>query len=246
MDQQEKEIITKGIHEILMKTFDKLNYIYQKNKEVYREKREGSNVDYPLTKNPQSRLVFPSYYDDNRQIKDTRISEQELRFAFVEAFNEYCNCKDGKNWFYSVETPTKDKYSGFSSKTPKRLGSNPRSAEFDMVIYDDNLNRICLIEFKANNADEPEHKKDQLKLNNRYENNDEVPTFFVEVIKSYTDTGRKTTIGTLATKFELGVLTNYDYIIGNETNYYCYALEGKNTKGGENISDKINHVRKTE
>ena len=151
MDQQEKETITKGIHEILMKTFDKLNYIYQKNKEVYREKREGSNVDYPLTKNPRSRLVFPSYYDDNRQIKDTRISEQELRFAFVEAFNEYCNCKDGKNWFYSVETPTKDKYSGFSSKTPKRLGSNPRSAEFDMVIYDENELTCEIFEIKHSN-----------------------------------------------------------------------------------------------
>lgn len=182
------------------------------------------------------------FYDDNRQIKDTRISEQELRFAFVEAFNEVCNGKDGKNWFYSVETPTKDKYSGFS-ETPQRGGDKPRSAEFDMVIFDEKMNRICMIEFKANNADDLDHKKDQLKLNNKYENNEEVPTFFVGVIKSYTDTGRKNTIETLAKKFELGKLTNYDYIIGNKTYYYCYALEGKNSMEGENISDKINRFK---
>ena len=239
MDQQEKDIITKVIHEILMKTFDKLDYIYQKNKEIYRERHKESDVVYPLSKNPQCGLVFPAYYDDNRHVKDTRISEQELRFAFVEAFNEFCKGEDGKNWFYSVETPTKDKYSGFSTKTPKRLGPNPRSAEFDMVIYDENMNRICLIEFKANNAHDQEHKKDQWKLNNRYENNDKVPTFFVEVIKSYTDTGRKNTIDTLAQKFKLGNLTDYDYIFGNETNYYCYALEGKNSMEGEDISDII-------
>ena len=62
-------------------------------------------------------LVFPQYSADDDESQDkqkkqkekTRISEQELRFAFVQAFHEY-KCTHNCNYQYGVEVPTKDKY----------------------------------------------------------------------------------------------------------------------------------------
>ena len=45
-------------------------------------------------------MVFPKYRN-----KETRVSEQELRFAFIEAFNEL-NKENNWGLYYSVETPT--------------------------------------------------------------------------------------------------------------------------------------------
>ena len=78
----------------------------------------------------EGRLVFPRY----REKEDLRISEQEARFAFVEAL-----CQGP--FRYSVETPT-DKLYKFTGKTPI-------SAQTDLAVHDaSGRSRICNIEFK--------------------------------------------------------------------------------------------------
>lgn len=194
-------------------------------------------------------LFFPAYYKKG-EIKDTRISEQELRFAFVEEFNSYCE-KNQIKLFYSIEAPTKDTYSGFTDEPIiNHEKGKGRSAEFDLVIYDEDLNRECLIEFKANNASEIDHNKDFLKLNNKAEGEKDVLRYFIEIIKSYSefDNDKNDTISSLKKKFDVTglkkrILEVCKTDIGDYTQIRCYALKGKSSKKtrnkGEDISDKF-------
>ena len=75
-------------------------------------------------------LVFPL----KREEDGLRVSEQEARFAFVEALNM------GPFW-YSVEAPTNKKYS-FS-------GEGSRAASTDLKLYELDNTAVCNIEFKA-------------------------------------------------------------------------------------------------
>ena len=222
------EELKKTMDDIITKTFTRLENVYLKHKEAFSDSLPLSpSVD-------ESRLVFPAYYynESGKKIaKGTRISEQELRFAFVEEFNYYCR-ENKIDLFYSVETPTKDTYSDFSTN-PKR-NPNGRSAEFDMVIYDENLYRVCLIEFKANNADEVDHKKDFLKLDRDEGDNDSVLRYFIEIAKSYSE---KTINSLKEKKFKFK---------GKLTQVRCFALEGKSNRKtkniGEDISDKFKDI----
>ena len=105
-----------------------------------------------------SRIVFPTYRDSNH-----RVSEQELRFVFVEQVQELLKEYD---YYYSVETPTKDKYR-FSSKGSYEkplVSTDGKSASFDLSIVDKSNNTIAIIEFKAKNSDSHEYAKDLCKL----------------------------------------------------------------------------------
>ena len=75
------------------------------------------------------RLVFPQYRD-----KGLRVSEQEARFAFIEALSQ-------GPLRYSVEAPTSKLYS-FS-------GKKSRSAQTDLQMHSVCERGICNIEFKA-------------------------------------------------------------------------------------------------
>ena len=212
-----KEILKGIIDDVVVDAFNRINYAYQHH-------REGViNKDtVPEAGETKTRIIFPHYSNG-----DTRISEQELRFAFVEAFNASQAVKDN-NIFYSIETPTEFRYIDFSSE-PKQ-NENGRRGEFDMVIFNDKQERVCLIEFKANNADTIDHEKDLLKLNKEGEG---ILTYFIEVLKSYTAGDKETTtIGSLKRKIKLN---NKE----GKTLIRCYALEGKRgsqDKKGENIS----------
>lgn len=213
-----KEDIEKVMKEIINATFVRLQNAYDCRSESAANKKEKAPHKY---KEGESRLVFPMYgeHKDN----NTRVSEQELRFAFVESFNEYCK-KNQYDLFYSVETPTRDKYSGFAKGDPEIAKEGKgRSAEFDMVIYDNYLNRICLVEFKANNADEKDHLKDFIKLNNpvEVEGRDCVLSYFIEVVKS----SDKRTYNNLNNKIKKQ---------GN-ANFFCYDL----ANGGKDITQDI-------
>lgn len=216
--------IKKVIDDVIENTFSRLETVYTHHK-------EGFDSNLSLPNNNESRLVFPAYYyDENggKIVKCPRISEQELRFAFVEAFNCYCREKE-INLFYSVETPTKDTYSGFSSKPIQ--DPEGRSGKFDMVIYDENLIRVCLIEFKANNADKVDHEKDFLKLDVDEKDNEYVLRYFIEIVKSYND-------GTIKSLKEDKFIYR-----GKLTQIRCYALEGESSRKaknqGEDISSKF-------
>lgn len=184
------------IEEVIKSTFDALQdaYIYQ---------QEVSPKLNDAKRQCLSRIVFPQKRRDNT----TRISEQELRFVFVEQLNK----KIEKDWdvFYSVETPTRNTYSGFSKGQDPKQDENGRSGEFDLVIFNNHMNRIALIEFKANNASSHDHKKDFIKLNNSKEGGKEVLKYLVEIVNAY-DNG---TLSCLHTK-----------ISGNESIFRCWSL----------------------
>lgn len=126
-------------------------------------------------KNAVSRLVFPNYANG-----DKRVSEQELRFVFVENVKSLL---EEYGYYYSVETPTKDKYK-FSEKghNVKCESGKGRSANFDLTIKDKERNNIAIIEFKANSASEHEYAKDLCKLWNDKEQGEH--RYFINIFKS--------------------------------------------------------------
>lgn len=120
------------------------------------------------------RLIFPNKFPSeakNKEItekellKYTRISEQELRFLFVEQF-----IKDASNeFFYSVETPTGKKYRfGKTNKDIPAIDNTGRSASIDMCVFKKDSNnyyyRTLNIEFKHQNSSIKSIEKDVLKL----------------------------------------------------------------------------------
>lgn len=174
--------------------------------------------------NKGSRLIFPMYGEHRN--KETRISEQELRFVFVEEFNKYCDT-NGLDWFYSIETPTTERYifteSESSEKTVPRVADEQdvkagkgESASFDLVIFDAQRIRIALIEFKALNPDRFAFEKDFEKLKNVKEG--DALRYFIMVLKNHS----KETINSIQQK-----IANK----GNELLFYCYSLEGDRGKG---------------
>ena len=157
-----------------MSTAEHLNNIIDATfkiiQEVFEKQKECGGIH---NENPQSRIIFP-----RKRTELVRISEQELRFIFVEQLNKEIH--EGWDVYYSVETPTLDKYK-FKDVDPC-VASNGQSASFDLVIHDKAYHRIALVEFKANNADQHEHKKDFVKLDNPMEG-DGIERFFIEIVK---------------------------------------------------------------
>lgn len=201
------------IEKIIKDTFDVIQKVYHTQREG-----DGNHKDFCES---QSRIIFPKYSEQYRD-SETRISEQELRFIFVEQFNKYCE-NNSWNAYYSVETPTEEKYV-FSKEHIKVVpykadgkGKTGQSAMIDLSIHNDKFDRIALIEFKALNPEESAFSKDFCKLSNE----PTCLTFFVMIVKSH-DNG---TITNIHKKIESK---------GAETEFYCFDLEK-----GEDISKKI-------
>lgn len=145
----ELQELQKHIENIINETFVIIDKLYKLNQENCNGKFDSES----------SRLVFPKYRNKDK----IRVSEQELRFLFVERFNNYCT-DNNLNLFYSIETPSEESYD-FRATPKKHCNANEgESAQFDMVIYDESKERVCLIEFKNNSNDAGEHEKDFLKL----------------------------------------------------------------------------------
>lgn len=104
-------------------------------------------------------FLFPSKSDVKR------ISEQELKQLFIEVF-----IKDYTSLFYSIETPTVNKYSFTNEPNKIKVGDEDdkgQSALLDMCIFKKGkefYERILNIEFKHKNATEKNISKDILKL----------------------------------------------------------------------------------
>lgn len=89
--------IEEAINDIINKSFEIIKHVYRFQKESINNQKSLPEIE--------SRILFPKYYTihkDEGKGRD-RISEQELRFIFVEQLN-----KVAKNYdlYYSVETPT--------------------------------------------------------------------------------------------------------------------------------------------
>ena len=90
--------------------------------------RSGDQSEIP----DRCRLLFPR----EREKEELRVSEQEARFAFVQAL---CTARQFR---YSVETPTDKRY--------QFTGKHEESAQTDLTLYDLKTRcRLCNVEFKA-------------------------------------------------------------------------------------------------
>lgn len=189
---------------ILGKTFDVIDKVYGCNCE------SSGNI---LAKDAGSRIIFPSYSKKNRNEK-IRISEQELRFIFVEQFNRYCDDTVDFEAFYSVETPTEEKYDFSDKANPHKVtpdgDKKGQSAMVDLTIHSASGERLCLMEFKSLNPLPFAYKKDIAKLNAETS-----PGIFVQVLKSANDR----TIKNIRTKIQ-GL---------EETRYVCHCMKTKKT-----------------
>ncbi len=212
------------IDEVITETFKTIRKVY----ETQQEKNNG-----PLSSSPRlSRIIFPKpCKKENKNDKDqkARVSEQELRFIFIEQLNKRIKEEDGK-WdvYYSVETPTIRKDYGKGD-----------SANFDMAIHDYQFKRIALIEFKANNRGD--HAKDITKLNRDVETKDitnekeetikEKPLrYFIEVVRSAND-------GTIRSL--------HDKMQGDGIEFRCCSLTPISSEGKYgDISELITNYKK--
>jgi hypothetical protein len=94
-----------------------------------------------------------------------RISEQELRQLIIEEFK----VKHG-NLYYSIDTPTKNKYSFTNKNNEKKIADSANSGQpalVDMCVFEKekkSYKRILNIEFKHKNATKDNISKDVLKL----------------------------------------------------------------------------------
>ena len=169
----EDKIVKKHIDVIVENTFKTII-------EVYRTQKENQKIG--TYNNKSSRIIFPLKRESKDKKEEFRISEQELRFVFVEEFNKYCP----KNWdaYYSVETPTSKRYDFSNKKNPCKVDdSKGQSAMVDFSIFlkeQDKLTRVALIEFKALNPDKQSYMKDYVKLLNE----DQKFVYFIMIVKS--------------------------------------------------------------
>jgi hypothetical protein len=143
--------------------------------------------------------------------KYIRISEQELRQLFIEEFKkEYP--EELKKLYYSIETPTKAKYS-FSKPDKKdddkitdiiKVNEDGQSALLDMCVFNKDkentlkYNRILNIEFKHGNAPLEAIAKDVLKLMHEEQNG-----AFIFLLNNTNEGNSK---GTLHNENDTGVL----------------------------------------
>lgn len=125
---------------------------FKRVQNAYAYHREGYSCIPLEDNNPSSLLVYPRCFHGSPATNSefTRVSsEQEIRFAFIEAFKDYFENRD-KKLYFSVETPTVERY-GFSKgklQIYESSSTQGRSGNFDLVVHDESLNRVCLIEFK--------------------------------------------------------------------------------------------------
>lgn len=138
----------KDILEVSKKVLSRLNEIgYEKHK-----------------KKSVGQLIFPTKSDLQR------ISEQELRQVFVEVFND-----ENQDLYYSIETPTINKYSFGKDDDSIKTILDGRSALIDMCVFEkendeSEYSRLLNIEFKHDNVAYKNFSKDILKLMHEKEN----------------------------------------------------------------------------
>lgn len=148
------------IEKVIKRTFKIIKKVYDNQQEKNGLKDAGNG----------SRIIFPKKRKDDT----TRVSEQELRFIFVEQLNEEIN--KNKDWdvYYSVETPTIEEY-GFTDPSKKESGN------IDLVLHDSCFKRIALIEFKAKNPSRKAYQKDFVKLTKEP---DDSLRYFIQILEN--------------------------------------------------------------
>ena len=178
--------IRKHVDVIIENTFNRLRYAYLRSTKPY----ESEELKKLEKEGHFTRLIFPRYRSGK-----LRISEQELRFAFAEEFRDSAYAKDN-HLRYSIETPTQEIYS-FSDGNPRVVTENGntyinsddekrgfKSGNFDFVIHDESLKRICLIEFKGDCRSPKAYYKDFEKLIHDMEANNTMVRYFIQLLET--------------------------------------------------------------
>lgn len=171
--------IKEFVENVISKAFDKVQKAYDNHRE-YDVKKNNESVSYE-----DNSIVFPMYGEHiTDEKRKTRISEQELRFAFVEAFKKL---NEDNKYYFSVETPTEGRYKFPKGEMPEIVDDGGQSGNFDLVIHDESLRRICFIEFKAKYPNDRSFQKDFLKLANKKEDKDktDVLRYFIHMVTEY-------------------------------------------------------------
>lgn len=191
------------INDIITRTFKVL-------KEIYNSRYEGCTAPREVA---SSRLLFPQLSPLHRN-GEIRVSEQELRFVFVEQFNKYCS-EHILPWGYSVETPTVHRYSFIDEEEPRMVLQGGTSASIDLCIHDENLKRIALIEFKAHNPCIAAFKKDFCKL----EQEQPKSSFFILLLEKCDNETEKSIKVKISSMSKRTIFRCYSLQTGNEIKF---------------------------
>jgi len=172
--------IEETIEDLLKKAFERIIGIYPGYAKL------GSPCQ---TTNPKALLAFPAYYNGIKKEKP-RISEQEMRFLFIETILEE---KPPALCHYAIEAPTEKCYKFSGGITDSPVSTGGRSASIDVCLYFKNPARPegedyvkAYIEFKAGNP-APKSiaiKKDFLKL---LQDAEGMENYFVHIVESGDD-----------------------------------------------------------
>ena len=150
----------------------------------------------------KSSMVLPYYYEDSEPICP-RISEQELRSAFIQELES--EIESGFAVSYSIETPTRYRYrfsydpSGRIKAVPYRYVSGSselkkltKSGNIDLVIHPKGnpKKRLAIIEFKGNESTLIKYKKDFFKLEHEADTDGSL-RYFIQVKSEKTTTSRE-------------------------------------------------------
>jgi hypothetical protein len=199
------------IEDTLRKTLQRVQHAY--------------NGDYAAT---ETYVVFPNI---SNKKDEYRVSEQEFRFAFIEALIEHNKkAEESDKIHYSVETPTKAKYRFPKDDLPKIVEKNEeqssegQSASFDLTLYR-NKKIIALIEFKAHNVNKLHVWKDLLKLQNPKEGDEGCYRYFLWLFKSK-NSGTEKSVREKITEARSN-LPQIDIKDFNRINCRCYVLSDK-------------------
>lgn len=155
-------------------------------------------------------------------IPEGRISEQELKMAFIEVFLADKELAE-EGYTYSVETPTKRPYKFSKDGKPidKLICDSGRRGNIDLTIHSHDGKPACIIEFKARNDGEFSHGKDLFKLANEP---DGPIRFFVEI---YVRTDNAT-VDSIHRKLYKNKYSN----IADNTEYLGFSLCHKGSESG--------------
>ena len=247
------------INAIIDETFKVIKNVYNNQKE---RPEESQNSSESKPSDVCSRIIFPLYSRHNNEDKSTpnRISEQELRFIFVEQFYAYINNDDNQkkfpeliNLYYSVETPTNRRYI-FSKGGPKVVvnpnngrddnGNKCVSARTDLTIYKkekDNFIKRALIEFKAHDPIQINYKKDICKLINEHPEGEDYLKYFIQIIDE-TEEKEKDRWGKIEKKFSA-----LEELNTNKKNYSInYRCSNLQTGHNHTFTLENNEIKKCE
>ena len=127
--------------------------------------KQIDNIDH---ESPQ--LIRPIYspLNINNDEDKMRYSEQEVKITFIDKLKEFVHLKlndDCKKVYYSIETPTFDKYN-FSKEDIPFVSPDGESGNIDLSIYSSEKYIENYIEFKYGTASSKKIMKDILKLAN--------------------------------------------------------------------------------